>query len=98
MELEWQKIEDHIYNKKVVNCDVYVLRITKKRNIYLMDKENFSYTFSCGANSEYSFSGSFYGTSITTLEDAKEYLLKFQKSYFRDDYKALRVLRESIRL
>ena len=72
----WVKTNDY-YNREVVKCDVYTKQITKKRKIHLQDSENFTYTFSCGAHSEYSFTGSFFGTTVKTLEQAMEYLDKF---------------------
>ena len=99
MENNWIKTNDY-YNREVVICDVWSKKITKKRTIYLIDSKelNFMYTFSCGANSEYSFTGSFFNTTIDTLEKAMEYLDKFQKYYFSNSKFNLKKLKESIEI
>jgi hypothetical protein len=102
MENIWVKTNDY-YNREVVTCDVWSKKLTDKRTIYLMDskEKNFSYTFSCGANSDYSFSGSFFGTTIDTLEKAMAYLDKFERLWFNyssGSSKSLKELRESIKI
>ena len=98
----WIKTNDY-YNREVVTCDVWSKKLTEKRTIYLMDsKENhFTYTFSCGASSDYSFTGCFFKTTIDTLEKAMAYLNEFEKhhfSYSTTSRNALKVLRENIKL
>lgn len=93
----WVKTNDY-YNRAVVKCDVYSIKVTKKRTVYLQDSENFNFTFSCGANSDYSFSGCFYGTTIKTLDQAMEYLNKFIPLHFNDNkFDERKELRESIK-
>lgn len=70
----WKKTNDY-YNREVVSCDVYSRPASKGRGrsgmIYVMDKDNFTYTFSMGANSDYSFTGCFFECAkIKTVEDA----------------------------
>lgn len=97
MKATWIKTNNY-YNRDVVSCDVWSKVLSSRRTIYIMDSfdNNFKYTFSCGANSEFSFSGSFFNTTITTLEQAIEFLNKFSPLWFSDDYKGIRELNESI--
>ena len=68
---EWTKTNDY-YNREVVTQDVWS-RKCHRGKIYVIDKVPFTYTFSCGANSDYSFSGCFHGCSkIKTVERAME--------------------------
>lgn len=67
--VNWNKTNDH-YNREVVTEDVWS-RKCRRGKIYVIDKAPFTYTFSCGANSDYSFTGCFFGCSkITTAEQA----------------------------
>lgn len=66
---KWSKTNDY-YDRKVVTEDVWS-RKCKRGMVYVIDKPSFTYTFSCGANSEYSFTGCFFGCSkITTVQEA----------------------------
>ena len=70
----WNKTND-FYNRDVVTCDVWSRTVKRSRGksgkIYVMDKDNFTYTFSFGVNSEYSMTGCFYECSkIKTIQDA----------------------------
>lgn len=67
---EWIKTNDY-YNREVVTEDVWS-RKCKRGKIYLIDKPgSFTYTFSCGPNSDYSFTGCLFDcTQITTIEQA----------------------------
>lgn len=97
MKPEWIKTNDY-YNREVVTCDVWSKQISKKRTIYLQDKAEgsfrFMYTFSCGASSDFSFSGCFSSTKIDTLDKAKEYLDKFAPLWFSDDYQGIKELKK----
>ncbi|MBF0648730.1 hypothetical protein IR083_07850 [Dysgonomonas sp. GY75] len=65
----WIKTNDH-YNREVVTQDVWS-RKCRRGKIYVIDKAPFTYTFSCGANSDYSMTGCFFGcTKIATVEQA----------------------------
>ena len=67
----WNKTND-FYNREVVTQDVWS-RKCKYGTIYVIDKIPFTYTFSCGADSDYSFTGCFYGCSkITNIHQAME--------------------------
>lgn len=71
----WKKTNDY-YNREVVTCDVWSRKI-RRGMLYLQDKEPYQYTVSCGASSEYSHTGSFFGCSkIDNLDTAKEVLDK----------------------
>ena len=97
MKAVWNKTNNY-YNRDVVTCDVWSKVFSTRRAIYIMDSQdrNFMYTFSCGANSDYSFSGSFYGTTVTTLEQAMDYLDKFAPLWFADNYQGIRDLKKTI--
>lgn len=100
MEQQWIKTNNY-YNREVVTCDVWSKKISGKRTIYLQDTNNFMYTFSCGASSDYSFTGSFYGTNIKTLKDAMDWIDKFAPLHFSTDSKSFlkrKELRESIQI
>ncbi len=98
MEQQWIKTNDY-YNREVVTCDVWSKKITAKRTVYLKDGGNFMYTFSCGASSDYSFTGSFYGTKVKTLQDAMDWLDKFIPLHFSyNGYDLIKKLRASIKL
>jgi len=102
MKNNWVKTNDY-YNREVVTCDVWSKKITAKRTIYLMDskEKHFTYTFSCGANSDYSFTGCFFETTIDTLEKAMAYLDEFEQYHFNyssASSKSLNELRESIKI
>ncbi len=96
---EWKKTNNY-YNRDVITSDVWSYQITKKRTIYLIDdpESNFTYTFSCGANSDYSFTNCFFQTTIKTLDDAKDYLVKFADAWLADNRKEYRRLKQSIEL
>ncbi|MDR2005302.1 MAG: hypothetical protein LBQ74_19950 [Prevotella sp.] len=65
----WTKTNDY-YNREAVTQDVWS-RKCRRGKIYVIDKAPFTYTFSCGVNSDYSFTGCFYGCSkITSVEQA----------------------------
>lgn len=99
MGVVWNKTNDY-YNREVVTCDVWSKVFSSRRAIYVMDSKDkhFMFTFSCGANSDYSFSGSFYQTTISSVEEAMEYLDKFAPLWFSDDFQGLRTLKESINI
>ena len=66
---QWNKTNDY-YNRDVVTSDVWS-RKCRYGKIYVIDNKDFTYTFSCGANSDYSFTGCFFGLSkITTVQQA----------------------------
>jgi hypothetical protein len=99
MENQWVKTNDY-YNREVVTCDVWSKKIGAKRTIYLQDSGNFMYTFSCGASSDYSFTGSFFGTKVKTLQQAMDWLDAFTPLHFsstRENLSKLKKLKESIR-
>lgn len=81
--LNWTKTENHIYNKEVIKCDVYA-KSFGHGIVYVMDKEDFTHTFSFGANSDYSFSGSFYTLPVHSIQDAMKALNKFALLYIAD--------------
>ncbi|NDW08759.1 hypothetical protein [Dysgonomonas sp. 520] len=65
----WTKTNDY-YNREVVKEDVWSRKCRRGR-IYVIDKTPFTYTFSCGANSDFSHTGCFFRHSkITTVEQA----------------------------
>lgn len=100
MEQQWIKTNDY-YNREVVTCDVWSKKIGAKRTIYLQDGGNFTYTFSCGANSDYSFTGSFFGTKVKTLQDAMDWIDAFTPLHFsgtRENRIKLKELRDSIKI
>lgn len=99
MENQWVKTNDY-YNREVVTCDVWSKKIGSKRTIYLQDDGNFTYTFSCGANSDYSFTGSFFNTKVKTLKEAMDWIDKFTPLHFsstRENNVKLKELKNSIR-
>lgn len=80
---EWTKTNDY-YNRKAVTEDVWS-RKCKRGKIYVIGKAPFTYTFSCGAGSDYSFTGCFYGCSkITTVEQAMEAIDKIAPLWLND--------------
>jgi hypothetical protein len=100
MEHNWVKTNDY-YNREVVTCDVWSKKIGAKRTIYLQDGGCFTYTFSCGANSDYSFTGSFFGTNVKTLQQAMDWIDSFTPLHFlstRENLEKLEKLRKSIKL
>jgi hypothetical protein len=103
METKWKKTNDY-YNREVVTCDVWSKKLTDKRTIYLQDSKenNFMFTFSCGAYSDYSFSGCFFETNVDTLEKAMKYLDEFEKYHFcsttKHSREQLKILKNSINL
>ncbi len=65
----WIKTNDY-YNRDVVTQDVWS-RKCRKGKIYVIDKSPFTYTFSCGVNSDFSHTGCFCGSSkVTTVQEA----------------------------
>lgn len=80
----WTKTNDY-YNRETVNEDVYS-RKCRYGKIFLIDApSSFTYTFSCGANSEYSFTGSFLGCpKISNVNQAMDVLDKFAVLWFSD--------------
>lgn len=62
------------YNNEVVKCPVYGKSFFNGKVYIQDDKETFSYTCSFGANSESSYSGSFYSYGITSVTDAQRIL------------------------
>lgn len=95
--LQWNKTNDY-YNREVVTCDVWRKNVCKGRSVYLQDsvENNFIYTVSFGENSELSFTGSFYNTSVKTLEDAMNYLNAYIPLLIANDRKGIKVLYNSI--
>ena len=80
---KWTKTNDY-YNREVVTQDVWS-RKCRRGKIYVIDKAPFTYTFSCGANSDYSFTGCFFGCSkITTVEQATEVIDQIAVRWFND--------------
>jgi hypothetical protein len=89
----WAKTNDY-YNREVVKCDVWSKKFGRGM-VYLMDREGFTYTQSMGANSEHSFTGSFYSsTKVKTVQDAMDALdvlvpLELSDSgYYRSTHKS----------
>lgn len=67
----WTRTNDY-YNREEIPHDVWS-RKCRRGKIYVIDKAPFTYTFSCGANSDYSFTGCLFGCSkITAVEQAME--------------------------
>ncbi len=75
---EWIKINDNLWH----------MQWSKNRTIILRNDDSFHYTFSCGNNSEYSFSGCFFNTTIKSLDEAKAFLNKFIPLWFSDSTKS----------
>jgi hypothetical protein len=67
---KWSKTNDY-YNREAVTQDVWS-RKCRRGKIYLIDNPcTFTYTFSCGANSDYSFTGCLAGCNkVTSVEQA----------------------------
>lgn len=80
---EWPSDPDHA--KK---CDCYEMPI-RGGKIYLQaNTPHFSFTVSCGANSDRSYSGCFYGhNDITTAEQAMNELVRMRDNDKRDEWK-----------
>ena len=97
MKAEWIKTNNY-YNREIVKCDVWSKQISKLRTIYLQDSKesSFQFTFSCGASSDFSFTGCFYLTNIDTIEKAKDYLNKFAPLWFSDNFKGIKELKDTI--
>lgn len=80
---KWTKTNDY-YNREVVTPDVWS-RKCRRGKIYVTDGEHFTYTFSCGANSDYSFTGCFFGCSkITTVKLAMKVIDEIAKLWLND--------------
>lgn len=80
---EWTKTNDY-YNREIVTQDVWS-RKCRRGKIYVIDGKHFTYTFSCGANSDYSFTGCFFGCSkITTIEQAMKVIDEIAKLWLND--------------
>ena len=80
----WTKTNDY-YNREVVTCDVYSRPVKRVRGkggmLYVMNKDNFTYTCSMGANSDYSYTGCFFEcTKITNVNEAMIAIDKIVKS------------------
>ncbi|GAB6119606.1 hypothetical protein [Dysgonomonas termitidis] len=86
---QWTKTNDY-YNREVVKEDVWS-RKCRRGKIYVIDRKNFTYTFSCGADSDYSFTGCFFGCSkITTVEQAMNVVDQIATLWLNDkSYKRL---------
>lgn len=79
----WKKTNNY-YNREVVTCDVWSYKVNSYMTIYLQDKPNYTFTVSAGANSDSSYTGSFYGHSeVTTLIQAMEGIKKKHPNYFK---------------
>lgn len=85
----WNKTNDY-YNREVITENVWS-RKCRRGKIYVIDKLPFTYTFSCGSNSDYSFTGSFFGCGkITTVEQAMEVIDMIAHRWLNDkEYKTL---------
>lgn len=85
----WTKTNDY-YNREVVKEDVYS-RKCRYGKIFLIDAPgSFTYTFSCGANSEYSFTGCFWRyPKISNVNQAMDVLDKLAVLWFSDETFAL---------
>ncbi len=80
---KWNKTND-FYNREMVTEDVWS-RKCRRGKIYVIDKAPFTYTFSCGSNSDYSFSGCFSGCAkITTVGQAMKVIDKIAPLWFND--------------
>lgn len=95
MAVEWIKTNNY-YNREIITCDVWSKKIGMNKTIYVMDskEENFRYTFSCGANSENSFSGSMYGLNINNLQEAMNFIDELIPLWFSSNHKKIRELKE----
>lgn len=80
----WTKTNDY-YNRNVVKEDVWS-RKCRKGKIYLIDNTgSFTFTFSCGSDSDYSFTGSFYGCSkMQSVNQAMAVIDKIAPLWFND--------------
>lgn len=71
----WTKTNDY-YNREIITQDVWS-RKCRRGKVYLIDKAPFTYTFCCGANSDFSHTGCFYRCiKITTVQEAMDALDK----------------------
>jgi len=79
----WTKTNDY-YNREVVTQDVWSRKCTRGK-IYVINKAPFTYTFSCGANSDYSFTGCFHGCSkVTSVEIAMKVINDIAAKWLND--------------
>lgn len=79
----WTKTNDY-YNREVVKEDVWS-RKCRRGKIYVINKAPFTYTISCGANSDFSFTGCLFGCSkITTVEQAMEVIDMVADKWFNN--------------
>jgi len=83
MKGNWIKTNDY-YNREVVTKDVWSCKTKLHRiTVYVIDKPNFMFTVSAGANSDLSYTGCFFEhPEIKTVQDAIEAIEKKHKSYF----------------
>ena len=83
--LNWTKTENHIYNKEVIKCDVYA-KSFGRGTVYVLDSKDQSFMYICsfGANSDYSFTGSFYKLPVNSIEEAIRALDKFTPLHLKD--------------
>ncbi len=84
MKPQWTKTNDY-YNREVVTQDVWS-RKCRRGKIFVIDRPGFTYTFSCGPNSDYSFTGCFFGCSkITTVQQAMDVIDSIADIHFRGE-------------
>ncbi len=101
IENTWTKTNDY-YNREVVTCDVYSRPVKRASGrtgmLYVMDKDNFTYTCSMGANSDYSYTGCFYGCpKITNVNEAMEAIDKIVNLQLSNRDKEARKFIESLK-
>ena len=87
MERQWYKTtaDEHIiYDRRYVKDDVWAFKVSKRITIYLIDKPNYDFCVSAGANSESSYSGCFFGhPEVANLVQAMEGIKIKHPDYFK---------------
>ena len=83
MKTQWEKTND-FYDRRYVTDDVWSYKVSKMITIYLIDRPNYMFTVSAGANSERSYTGCFFGhMEVTNLVQAMEGIKKRHPNYFK---------------
>lgn len=80
--MAWKKTND-FYNRDVVKFDVYSYKVSKRITIYLQDGNDYTFTVSAGANSQFSYTGCFFGHNLKNVEEAMRLIEKKHKRYFK---------------
>lgn len=86
--MEWV-INESYYNRDVVKCQVWQLKVAKNKSVFLQEQEGFQYTFSFGANSDYSYTGSL--RMVKNIETAK-LVLESMVRHLRDENQFFKVM------